>query len=290
MKYFWLLFFFPLISSAQKGSYLGLSASTGIYKLYNYNDWHSNNFMVPKKTDLLKFSNFSFGLSYNHSYTERNAIEFGFDYLHFRQEYQSEIPPSSSSYSNHWNNLTILEYGALNMNWIHNFIGRNKSEIRPCIYVLGGIRFSYLVNYLDESVQTFSDIYTTHDIQTISNKNGIISNHSEYNGTVVDLTRSSENIFSKFLIGVNVGLGIFKNLSDRINLRAGIHFKYDLNNVENQDAKIFNSAGDQLGNYYFNGKRTLGNVSFTDDPRRSTHNIYYGIEFSLLYNLKRQRY
>ena len=247
--------------------------------------------MVPKKTDLLKFSNFSFGLSYNHSYTERNAIEFGFDYLHFRQEYQAEIPPFSQIWIHRFDYLTKLDYVALNMNWIHNFIGRNKSEIRPCIYVLGGMRFSYLVNYLDESVQTFSDIYTTHDIQTISNKNGIISNHSEYNGTVVDQTLRSENIFSKFLIGVNVGLGIFKNLSDRINLRAGIHFKYDLNNVENQDAKIFNSEGDQLGNYYFNGSRTLsGNVSFTDDPRRSTHNIYYGIEFSLLYNLKRQRY
>ena len=49
MKYLFIFLLVPLLSLRQKGSYLGVYANTGIYKLYNYNDWHTNE--APEKRE-----------------------------------------------------------------------------------------------------------------------------------------------------------------------------------------------------------------------------------------------
>ena len=293
MKYLFIFLLVPLLSQGQKGSYLGVYANTGIYKLYNYNDWHTNKasdqfglIIDPQKSDVSKLYNSTFGISFGHSYNERNSIEMSLGLANFRQDYVLDKtfdirhPVFAYDYAK-------LRYGTFTANWYHNFIRRSASEIRPAFYIMGGIQISYLMNYFEKE---YSSDQTTHGLigQSITIDNGTFAAVSQA-PTIPTIYKflSIENIFNKYLLGLNLGVGVEKSISDRLNLRLGFTFKYDLNNAENVKAKISNDQG-QSWNYFGSNSRIPTTNSIRE--RKSTHNIYYGFGFSFAWYLRRQSY
>ena len=293
MKYLFIFLLVPLLSQGQKGSYLGVYANTGIYKLYNYNDWHTNKasdqfglIIDPQKSDVSKLYNSTFGISFGHSYNERNSIEMSLGLANFRQDYVLDKtfdirhPVFAYDYAK-------LRYGTFTANWYHNFIRRSASEIRPAFYIMGGIQISYLMNYFEKE---YSSDQTTHGLisQSVTIDNGEMHGILEAPGqpTIYNFS-STESIFNKYLLGINLGVGIEKSISDRLNLRLGCTFKYDLINSENNSAKAFTDKGLSL-DYYRNNSRIPS--TYSSSERKSTHNIYYGFGFSFAWYLKRQSY
>ncbi len=297
MKYLFIFLLVPLLSQGQKGSYLGVYANTGIYKLYNYNDWHTNKasdqfglIIDPQKSDVSKLYNSTFGISFGHSYNERNSIEMSLGLANFRQDYviDNTVFPGKPVYYYYYSKL---EYTSFHSSWFHNFIKRSSSEIKPEFYVTAGMHFSYINNYLEQGAQTeyfTSGPYTHYSIQQITNNNGAIeaSTFADNQATTYGYSTTS-SIFNKINYGINLGFGVSKKLNDRLNIKLGCTIEYDFSNAEDFSATLSKINTTTLDYYRFNS-RILH--TYSSKERKSTHNIYYGFGFSFAWYLKRQSY
>jgi hypothetical protein len=271
---------FPLIMFGQKGMYCGFSISSGYYQLYNKNDWHSEPYgLYIIKPDLSKFNNYQFSGIIGKSYSDKFSGELILSYRHLKQDYK--IQQSYGSRPIDWRYWSShLQYASIAPNAIFYFFNQKKSEIKPCLFIKGGVHILYLLNY-SENAEINSSYVKYHSNMTISD--GHFTNMIETSSSINTISADVQSIYNKFQFGLNCEIGGKIDLTPTTQIRVGINGFYDLTNAENLDAEI------DFENYppmpfYQNSKLPV----YSENSRPMTHNIYFGINFSLIIYLQNQ--
>lgn len=261
------------LSYGQSNWYVGPSASTGMFWLYNKDDYKGTPYLdgvfISDNNDFLSIRNFELGLKFGRQINHRWGIESQYNYHRYVQKYALLNLP----YIREYTNTSTLKYISFSAAPYLN-LTNEQSEIR--VFISTGATYFYLIDYTNKYVV----------VSQYSHDRTYISEGYEYgNGTLINYYM--DTIFSKGthtgrynrnLFGINSTVGSVISLSETMNLMIDLCLRYVISNSDNLSAKQRADATNYTDLWFpssFKHPITL--------PRSKSHNIYCGLGLSLVY-------
>ena len=269
---FFLITLFPSFCLAQKGFFLGVQGNTGLYWLYNYNDFHSSIDIEASKRNPKKCQDYQLGFRFEYGLSQRSRLSFDLSFQNFRQDYRQDF--SSGAGKLWWNVYSKLNYASMASNYLVGFFKSKNSKVFP--YIKGGVHISYLMHFFEYSEQTSST-----DIYLVTNDNGNLTfnNLDKTTGIREMGPGHSDPIYHKLIYGVNGGMGVMFKIIPKLNIGIDLSGLYSLRNIDNLKAKTIWPG--IVGNSWTTGTKLATTQPLSE--RKTTHNIYLGLGLSLTY-------
>jgi hypothetical protein len=262
---------FAWSANAQSSFYIGPSASTGMFWLYNKGDYegvvYSNGFYKFKALDnnMLSFKNYRTGVQFGKVFENSFGFDVDIAYQRCYQEY-SEVYDASLDES------IISDIKYLSLCLSPSFSIPKKSD-RVHFSIMPGLSISQLLRY---------DL-TRFFIVEKSNTNSVSyekssGDYKSYSNGVLIASGNNESRYNKILLGTHLKLNTSVSISDRIDLVVSLFSQHMITNTDNLDAKI-KIDGLQESHLIWRPDAMLRYNS----PRSKSHNIYCGMGLSVVY-------
>lgn len=266
-----ILMCFAWNAHAQSSFYIGPSASTGMFWLYNKGDYEGfeyNNGLRKLKAlenSMLSFKNYRTGLVFGKMFENQLGFDVDIAYHRCYQEYGEVYD------LNYQENITSdIKYLSL---CLSPSIALPRKSDRVYIGIFPGLTISKLLRYnfnrtlIREDPELFFIAYenSSGDLETYSNN-------------VLTGTGKLDSRYNKLLLGCHLKLNTSVTLSERIDLVVSLISQYMITNTDNLDAQI-KIDGNKESHLLWRPDAVLR----YNPPRTKSHNIYCGMGMSVVY-------
>ncbi len=242
--------------------YGGLSLQVQKYWLYNYNDFN-NPWLTPVAPKALVPNAISGGLVIGRNFNPRFSWQTELQYSSQTQKFFSEFPNTRPRLDvvcklNYFKIPVIFQYNHLK--WAKKTAG---------FYAEAGLQTSIMSHYKQTLTSIAGDSPGGQDVYTPYSK------RSESYDTGQIGIYPTDNMFKSMQFGAITGFGLKKIINEEYLLQAGIRFDYDFTNTDNfiEGEDYFNS----------NLRVVTNSGANTNTARKVTHNIRFGLNFSISY-------
>lgn len=258
------------LSYGQSNWYVGPSASTGMFWLYNKDDYkgypYSNGILIAENNSFFSVKNFEAGFSIGKNITWRWRFESILKYSKYYQNYVlTDVP-----YSKVMNKDVSLKYVGFDITPGYT-ITNEKNPFR--VVLLAGFRYNYLIDYLRH---TSNILYRDKadrefNFQGYEFGNGLITN---YFMDTLSFEGKHTGRYRNHLFGFITKISNEIKISESVDFLINFNASYFLTNTDNLKAEQTSTTGGYISMW----------SEFPNGPYRSkSHNIYCGLGLSLVY-------
>lgn len=270
-----ILMCFARSAYAQSSFYIGPSASTGMFWLYNKGDYegvvYGNGFYKFKalENNMLSFKNYRTGVQFGKVFEN----QFGFDVdMAFQRCYQEY----GEVFYERFDELIIADIRYLSLCLSPSFSFPTNANHFHVSIVPGFALDRQLYYNLTRTVIVHNPEPVNDDYAYgYESSKGEFKSYS--NGVLIG-SGTNESRYNKMLFGTHLRLNTFITISEKIDLVVSVLSKYMITNTDNLNAKI-NVDGKQDSHLIWDPNSRIRYIP----PRTKSHNIYCGMGLSLVY-------
>ncbi len=260
---------------AQSSFYIGPSASTGMFWLYNKGDYKgviwSNGFYKLKALDnnMFSFKNYRTGLVFGKIFENQLGFDVDIAYQRCYQEYGEVFDPDLDLSMN-----TDIKYLSICLSPSFS-IPKNTDRVR--FSIIPGLSISKLLRYdfTRTIFQAYPELNYNFDSKSYEYSSG---KYEVYSNNVLTATGKVDSRYNKLLLGSHLKLNTSVTLSERIYLVVSLISQYMITNTDNLDAHI-KIDGKKESSLLWSPYSAL----LYNPPRTKSHNIYCGMGLSVVY-------
>lgn len=274
-----ILMCFAWSAYAQSSFYIGPSASTGMFWLYNKDDIKGTftgldtMFLSPNSPISLK--NFNIGIRSTFYPKDRIGIDVAILYQKYNQDYDSYNNfDNLRNYFSHININSQLNYFTLILS--PSFILNDKINALS-FFISPGISYSYLTDYTLTRCYTYNLISKSGKMKAYEYGDGTRNSYDENGKLLGSSTHTSR--YNRNIVGIACRVGTSIELNNKLQLQISTDTQYGITNTDNIEAIGVNNGNSVSYKLWNNNASTIP----TMNPRSKSHNIYCGMGLTFLY-------